>query len=115
MEHAEHFVGEGLADLGHGGEIQHYGAEALEAQGQVFRLGAGHQQAGPATAEAVGARIVDQIVKLTDFPERIRASERVPGTRELVIARLPHIAFVRVLPDVVQVLNIVHTARKFPG
>lgn len=73
-----------------------------------------HQQAGLATAEAVGARIVDQIVKLTDFPERIRASERVPGPRELVIARLPCIAFVRVLPEVVQVLNILHTARKFP-
>ena len=72
------------------------------------------EQAGPATAEAVEARIVSQIEDLLTFPERIRKSERIPDARELVIYRLPYIAFVRVFADRILVLNIVHTARKFP-
>lgn len=74
-----------------------------------------YTEAGPATAEAVERRIVSQIEKLCSFPERIRESDRIPGARELVIHRLPYIAFVRVIADEIQVLNVVHTARKFPG
>ncbi len=70
--------------------------------------------AGTATAEAIERRILAQLEKLPDFPERVRASERIPGTREVVIKRLPYIAFIRVLEDEIQLLNIVHTARKFP-
>lgn len=70
--------------------------------------------AGPATAEAVQGRIDSQVEQLRDFPVRIRESDRVAGARELVIHRLPYIAFVRTLTDEIQVLNIVHTARKFP-
>lgn len=73
-----------------------------------------YEQSWPATAEAVEARIVSAIEKLRSFPERIRASDRIPGARELVIHRLPYIAFVRVTEDEIQVLNIVHTMRKFP-
>ena len=72
------------------------------------------EQAGPATAASVEARIVSQLDALRAFPESIRNSERLPGTRELVIQRLPYIAFVQVLPDRILVLNVVHTARKFP-
>lgn len=71
-------------------------------------------EAGPRTAQAVEHRIVGQIESLLLFPERIRKSGRVPDARELVINKLPFIAFVRVLPDMVIVLNVVHTARKFP-
>lgn len=73
-----------------------------------------HAQAGAATASAVQARLIQQILALTDFPERIRKSERVVGARELVIQRLPYIVFVQIHEDVIRVLNIVHTARKFP-
>lgn len=73
-----------------------------------------YEQSWPATAEAVEARIALAIEKLRDFPERIRASDRIPGARELVIHRLPYIAFVRVTEDEIQVLNIVHSMRKFP-
>lgn len=73
------------------------------------------EEVGPATAEAVENRIISQIEKLRDFPERIRKSERIPNARELVIHRLPYIAFVRVLPNGILVLNVVHTARKFPA
>lgn len=74
-----------------------------------------YQQAGAATAEAVERRMVEQLGKLADFPERVRASDRIPGAREAVINRLPYIAFIRVLEDEIQILNIVHTARKFPA
>jgi toxin ParE1/3/4 len=73
-----------------------------------------YEQSWPAIAEAIEARIVLAIEKLRDFPERIRASDRILGARELVIHRLPYIAFVRVTEDEIQVLNIVHTMRKFP-
>jgi toxin ParE1/3/4 len=74
-----------------------------------------YQQAGAATAEAVERRMVEQLGKLADFPERVRASDRIPGAREAVIHHLPYIAFIRVLEDGIQVLNIVHMARKFPA
>lgn len=73
-----------------------------------------HEEAGPVTAAAIQARIVLEVEKLSDFPERIRASDRIPGTRELVIHRLPYIAFVRIHGDTLQILNVVHTARQFP-
>ena len=71
--------------------------------------------ASPWTAESVESRIVEAIVALLLFPERIRASERVPGARELVVHKLPYIVFVKVGSDDLVVLNIVHTARKFPA
>lgn len=73
-----------------------------------------HERTWLATAEAIEKRIVSQIEGLRDFPERIRMSDRIPGAWELVINRLPYIAFVRISGDTIQVLNIVHTARKFP-
>lgn len=72
-------------------------------------------EASPRTAAAVEHRIIQQVESLPPFPERIRKSDRVPGARELVINKLPYIAFVRVSPDAITVLNVVHTARKFPA
>lgn len=71
-------------------------------------------EASPRTAESVERRIVKQIEGLPPFPERIRKSDRIPETRELVVNRLPYIVFVKLLPDAIIVLNVVHTARKFP-
>ncbi|MDP2432884.1 MAG: type II toxin-antitoxin system RelE/ParE family toxin [Pseudomonadota bacterium] len=70
--------------------------------------------ASPWTAENVERRLVEAIMAPLPFPERIRASDRVPGTRELVVPKLPYIVFVKVGSDDLIVLNIVHTARKFP-
>ncbi len=71
-------------------------------------------KAGPATAEAVERRITSQVEGLEPFPERIRKSDRIPGARELVVNRLPYVAFVKLVEDGIVVLNVVHTARKFP-
>jgi toxin ParE1/3/4 len=74
-----------------------------------------YAEASPRTAESVERRIVEQIEGLPPFPERIRKSDRVPGTRELVVNRLPYIVFVKLTQDTIIVLNVVHTARKFPA
>lgn len=71
-------------------------------------------EASPRTAESVERRIVEQVEGLPPFPERIRKSDRIPETRELVVNRLPYIVFVKLLSDAIIVLNVVHTARKFP-
>lgn len=73
-----------------------------------------HDKVGPRIAESIERRIVTQIEGLPPFPERIRKSDRVPGARELVVNKLPYIVFVRVTDDSIIVLNVVHTARKFP-
>lgn len=73
------------------------------------------QEAGPIVAELMEASILSQIENLKAFPLKIRASNRVEGTRELVMQRLPYIAFVRVTEEVIQIINIVHTARTFPN
>ncbi|GAB6042659.1 type II toxin-antitoxin system RelE/ParE family toxin [Endothiovibrio diazotrophicus] len=72
------------------------------------------REAGPATAAAVERRIVSGIVNLPPFPERVRESDRIPGAREVSVHGLPYIAFIRLLPSDVVVLNVVHAARKFP-
>ena len=87
-----------------------------EALGDLEEILAYHYaESGPRTAQAVERRIVEQIEGLPPYPERIRASDRIPGARELVINRLPYIAFVKLLPDAIVVLNVVHTAKKFPA
>ena len=59
--------------------------------------------------------IIAEIESLPPFPERIRDSDRVPGARELVVSKLPYVVFVQVCEDSIVVLNVVHTARKFPN
>jgi plasmid stabilization system protein ParE len=73
-----------------------------------------YTEVSPRTAESVERRIVEQVEGLPPFPERIRKSDRISGARELVVNRLPYIVFVKLLPDSIVVLNVVHTARKFP-
>ena len=73
-----------------------------------------HREAGPQTAGAVERRIVSSVEKLPPYPERVRESERISGARELSVRGLPYIAFIRLLPAEIVVLNVVHTARRFP-
>ena len=50
-----------------------------------------YAEASPRTAESFERRIVEQVEGLPPFPERIRKSDRIPGTRELVVKRLPQV------------------------
>lgn len=71
------------------------------------------EQCGMRVAESMYVRIKDQVGTLVVFPERMRLGI-VDGTRECVISRLPYIAVIKVSTDAVQVLNIIHTARRYP-
>lgn len=74
-----------------------------------------YQEASPRVAEAVEKRIIGEIEALPPYLERIRTSDRVPGTRELVVNKLPYIVFVQVRDDALVILNVVHTRKKFPA
>jgi toxin ParE1/3/4 len=60
------------------------------------------------------AVIATAVNRLADFPALGRPG-RKPGTRELVIPRLPYIVIYRVRGERVQILRVLHTARERPG
>ncbi len=67
----------------------------------------------PAAADRVVTRILDQAEGLTIHPHVGRPG-RVPGTRELVIADTPYLVPYRVRGDDVQILAVLHGARRWP-
>ena len=68
----------------------------------------------PAAAAMVGQGIRDAVLQLAQFPEAGRAG-RVAGTRELVVPRLPFVIAYRVSGQHVDVLAILHAARRWPS
>lgn len=71
------------------------------------------EHAGSHVAEAIYWRIHEQVGSLKMFPDRCRIG-RVPGTKEYVISRLPYIAVIKIDKTTVYVVNLIHTARKYP-
>ena len=71
-------------------------------------------EAGAHVAQSIYVRIRSSVQSLQQFPERARIG-RVAGTRECVIARLPFIVVIQAQEDYVHVLNVIHTARKYPA
>ncbi len=69
--------------------------------------------AGLRVANVIYERIKTQVGSLKMFPQRCRPG-RVPDTKEYVLHRLPYIAVVHIGENTVSVLNVVHTARKYP-
>ena len=66
-------------------------------------------------SETIEERIYSQVDKLEGFEESIPRSDIYPGTRKLVISKLPYVAFIRELPTGSwEVVDIVHTSRKIP-
>ncbi|MBE9558019.1 MAG: type II toxin-antitoxin system RelE/ParE family toxin [Proteobacteria bacterium] len=70
-------------------------------------------QDNPDAAKATAARILDAVERLTDFPASGRQG-RVPNTRELVIDGTPFVLPYRVKGEVIEILGIIHGARKWP-
>jgi toxin ParE1/3/4 len=69
-----------------------------------------------AAAARVGQRILDAVQQLDDFPLRGRPG-RSPGTRELVIPRLPYVVVYSVEaadPRTVVILRVLHGAMRWP-
>lgn len=64
-------------------------------------------------AEEVADRILDAVEFLLRHPNLGRAG-RVGGTRELVVSGSPFIVVYRVHLDEIQVLRLIHHARRWP-
>lgn len=66
-------------------------------------------------ADSIEDRITKQVDALNGFEMSIQKSDILPGTRKLVISKLPYVAFIRELQSFSwEVVDIVHTSRKLP-
>jgi toxin ParE1/3/4 len=67
----------------------------------------------PRAAIRVADRIAQALNRLRDFPESGRPG-RVPETREVVVPTTPYIVAYRIHGETVQILRVIHGARKWP-
>ncbi len=67
----------------------------------------------PAAASRLVNHILDRTELLAEHPH-IGRPGRVPGTRELVVTDTPYIVPYRVRGDVLQILAVLHGARRWP-
>jgi toxin ParE1/3/4 len=70
-------------------------------------------EANPQAAHEVVNTIYQRVQQLADFPSLGRLG-RLAGTRELVIQGLPYFVAYRVKDEVVEILDVIHTSRRFP-
>ena len=68
----------------------------------------------PQAATAMAAKIWRAVQRLHDQPAMGRPG-RVPGTRELVVAGTPFIVPYRCKGNEIQILRVLHGARKWPA
>ena len=71
-------------------------------------------QANPQAARAVALTILEAVERLAEFPASGRPG-RLPNTRELVVPGTPFIIPYRVSAEVVEILAVIHGARRWPG
>lgn len=64
-------------------------------------------------AGRVVARIVSAVDRLAEQPNMGRPG-RIKGTRELVLADIPYIVVYRVNTSAVEILTVMHAARRWP-
>jgi toxin ParE1/3/4 len=67
----------------------------------------------PSAAERMVERIRDAVDHLEGNPELGRVG-RISSTRELIVGRTPFIVPYRIREDVIEILTIFHSARKWP-
>lgn len=58
-------------------------------------------------------RIENAIERLLKYPQMGRVG-LIPGTRELVVTRTPFILAYRVMGDRLEILGVIHSARRWP-
>jgi toxin ParE1/3/4 len=68
----------------------------------------------PAAARRVVLHIIRNVEQLLPDNPQIGRAGRVPGTRELVIPRTPHIVPYRFQHTTIQILRVYHGARRWP-
>ena len=67
----------------------------------------------PAAADRMIETVLERAERLAEFPALGR-SGRVSGTRELVVAGTPYILPYRVRGETVEILRLIHGARRWP-
>ena len=67
----------------------------------------------PQTANRVAALIRQSVELLADHPD-IGRPGRLEGTRELILTALPYIIPYRVKNNYIEILRVLHAARKWP-
>ena len=67
----------------------------------------------PEAGRRVAGFIYERAEGLHTLPDRGRPG-RVDSTRELVLAPLPFIIVYRVLPDAVEIIDVIHGAQRWP-
>ncbi len=85
-----------------------------EAIDDLIALRAYIAQDDRAAAQRTALRIIENVEMLLSENAEIGRPGRVPGTRELVIARTPFIVPYRVQGDTLQILRVFHAARRWP-
>jgi toxin ParE1/3/4 len=68
----------------------------------------------PKAARKTAVRIVEAIETLIPANPKVGRQGRVPGTRELVIARTPYIVPYRLREGTIEILRVFHGARRWP-
>ena len=71
------------------------------------------EQHNPRAAAKVAETILRHVAGLSDFPGQGRPG-RVPHTRELIIPDTPFLVVYSVAGETVQIVTVLHTARKWP-
>ena len=64
----------------------------------------------PTFTQSTVRLLYDTVRSLRKFPERGRLGD-APGTRELILPRLPYIIVYRVTAEIVEVIRILHSAQ----
>jgi len=67
----------------------------------------------PQTASSVAGLIMRSVEPLAEHPD-IGRPGRIEGTRELILTALPYIIPYRVKNDNIEILRVLHAARKWP-
>ena len=88
-----------------------WSAEAVE---DLAALRAFIESDDPTAARRTALRIIEAIETLIPDNPQVGRPGRVPGTRELVIARTPYIAPYRVRGGAIEILRVFHGARRWP-
>ncbi|MCL4456872.1 MAG: type II toxin-antitoxin system RelE/ParE family toxin [Nitrospirae bacterium] len=68
----------------------------------------------PAAAERMAERVREAVEYLSEYPNMGKPG-RVQGTRELIISSTPFIIVYRILSPAIEILRVLHHARKWPA
>jgi toxin ParE1/3/4 len=78
-----------------------------------FRIIEYIRQENPPAAQRIARTIYESAGSLKSFPYKGRTG-RVEGTRELPLPPLPFVVVYRLVKDIVEIVNVIHGAQKWP-